>query len=71
MLDNTIEPAASAPHSVSSHQSRAHATASELTYAPEPNNTPEHEVEFPKCVTRHSGSSKAVAKPRGQEREKC
>jgi hypothetical protein len=64
-LDNTIEPAVSAPRSVSSRQPQAHATASELTYAPEPTNTPEREVEAPKCVTCHGGSSKAVAKPRG------
>ncbi|KAG2138226.1 hypothetical protein BD769DRAFT_1384751 [Suillus cothurnatus] len=69
-LDNTIEPAASAPHSVSSCQPQAHATASELTYAPEPTNTPECEVEAPKRVTRHGGSSKAVAKPRGRGRGK-
>lgn len=69
-LDNTIEPAASATRSVSSRQPRAHATASELTYAPEPTNTPEREVEAPKRVTRHGGSSKAVAKPRGRGRGK-
>jgi hypothetical protein len=69
-LDNTIEPAASAPRSVSSRQPRAHATASELTYAPEPTNTPECKVEAPKRVTCHGGSSKAVAKPRGRGRGK-
>ncbi|KIK35639.1 hypothetical protein CY34DRAFT_109830 [Suillus luteus UH-Slu-Lm8-n1] len=64
-LDNTIEPAASAPHSVSSCQPRAHTTASELTHAPEPTNTPEPKVEAPKRVTRHGSSSKVIAKPRG------
>jgi hypothetical protein len=47
---------------------QGHTTASELIHAPEPTNSPEPEVEAPKHVTHHSGSSKAVTKPRGQGR---